>query len=200
MSISDDPSSARSSGNDPPAPPVEVIDLPQSRIATLFPGGQGSLENFTKSAIEIVKAGPTPAAPVVIIQVFNFSDARIFMSTDNKNEFKGPVKAGVIGDVQTVHGDISGMKSTLLPQTLAALPAALDQLLAEMVRSAGTDTDRLLAVGKVAEAKKAAEANDAGGVLSALKAAGKWALEIAEKVGVKVASDAIATALGIAKL
>lgn len=201
MSISDDQSEASQSlGGEPPAPEPEVIDLPPAVVGSLLPCAQRSLENFAKNAIEIVKAGTSPAAPMVIIQVFNFSNARIVMSTDNKNEFKGPVSAGVIGEVQSVQGDISGMKISLSPQTLAELPPALNQLIAAMLQSAGTDADRLMAVGKVAEAKKAAEAGDAGGVASALKVAGKWALEIAEKIGVKVASEAIAAALGIAKL
>jgi hypothetical protein len=51
------------------------------------------------------------------------------------------------------------------------------------------------AIGAVAAAEKAASEGDSAGVLQHLKTAGKWSLEIAQKIAVPVAVEAIKNAL-----
>lgn len=52
-----------------------------------------------------------------------------------------------------------------------------------------------VAIGKVAEAEQAAKAGDDSKVAEHLKTAGQWALDVARKIGVPVAEDALRQAL-----
>jgi hypothetical protein len=54
-----------------------------------------------------------------------------------------------------------------------------------------------IAVGEIAKAEQAATSKDATKVVEYLKAAGQWALDIASKVGVPIAIEALKRAMGI---
>ena len=56
-----------------------------------------------------------------------------------------------------------------------------------------------MAIGNVAMAEKAAKEGDGPKALEYLKAAGKWALDTATKIGSSVASAAITKAIGVGK-
>lgn len=79
---------------------------------------------------------------------------------------------------------------------LPALAADLERLRSEM-KAVATEPDHDVAIGQVAAAEKAAKEGDAEGASNALKNAGKWALSVAEKIGVGVATQALKSALGI---
>jgi hypothetical protein len=78
----------------------------------------------------------------------------------------------------------------------ATLTSELATLRAAM-REAAATPDHDDALGEVAAAEKAAGRRDEAATFRHLKAAGKWALETSEKVGVGVAIAAIKYALGI---
>ena len=82
----------------------------------------------------------------------------------------------------------SGLDLPRLAQELARLRAAMKQ---ETEGTAEQDE----AIGAVAAAEKAAARGDGPTVLRHLKAAGKWTLGIAEKIGVAVAAEAIKRAM-----
>jgi hypothetical protein len=54
-----------------------------------------------------------------------------------------------------------------------------------------------VAIGAVAAAEQAAQQGDSLGALRRLRAAGSWALDIAQKVGLTVAERAIKIAMGL---
>ena len=74
---------------------------------------------------------------------------------------------------------------------LQALAAELRDLRSEMKRLSSDEAEHDVALGEVAKAEAAAKAGDTEGLRTALKSAGKWALEVAEKIGVGVAIAAI---------
>ena len=65
------------------------------------------------------------------------------------------------------------------------------------MRDEPDDPDRDIAIGNVAQAEKAARRHEPGPVVEHLRAAGKWAAGIAEKIGVGVAVVAIKAAIGV---
>jgi hypothetical protein len=86
---------------------------------------------------------------------------------------------------QQVHGGVDLPK---LAEELGRLGAAMKG------ETAGTrEEDK--AIGVVADAEDAAAKGDGSGALRYLKGAGKWALEVAEKVGVEVAVEALKRAV-----
>lgn len=88
----------------------------------------------------------------------------------------------------------SGNAPILSASDAESLTADLTRLRAGM-RAEATDVDHDLAVAAVAEAQKAAEAKDPATVTTKLRAAGTWALSIAEKLGLAAATEAIKRAL-----
>jgi len=58
------------------------------------------------------------------------------------------------------------------------------------------DAARLHSLTALAEAEEAAKSGDKSALLSKLKAAGDWALDVATKIGVTVAAKAIEVAIG----
>lgn len=82
-----------------------------------------------------------------------------------------------------------GVDLGALAEELARLRPAL--------KSAANTAEEDVAVGEVALAEVAAKQKDGPKALVHLRNAGRWALEVAEKVGVGVATAAIKTALGV---
>lgn len=79
---------------------------------------------------------------------------------------------------------------------LRELAVQLNTLQNEMQQSAKEDAD-YQSIAAVIEAKNAAGAGEGPSAMAALAKAGKWALGVAEKIGIGVAAGAIKTALGI---
>jgi hypothetical protein len=65
------------------------------------------------------------------------------------------------------------------------------------MRPEATASDQDAALGSVALAEQAASLGDGPSVLKNLQDAGKWALSVAEKIGVGLATAAVKTALGM---
>jgi hypothetical protein len=80
--------------------------------------------------------------------------------------------------------------------SLADLAQELQQLREAMERSATQPVEKL-ATGAVAAAEESAKQKDGPKVVEYLKTAGKWALSMAEKVGLDLAQEALKGALGL---
>ncbi len=80
---------------------------------------------------------------------------------------------------------------------MAPLAEALATLKQSMAGQA-TTTEHFNAIAAVSAAEDAARGGDKVGVIEKLKAAGSWALDVATKVGVEVATEAIKKASGLA--
>lgn len=99
------------------------------------------------------------------------------------------------GNIST-HGQVSG---TSLPvQDLSKLADEL-ALLRQAMKQEGTLPEHDIALGAVAAAERATREGDTASAASHLKSAGRWCLDIAGKIGVSVASEAIKSALSIGK-
>lgn len=68
-------------------------------------------------------------------------------------------------------------------------------LLRQAMRKEATSLEQDAAVGEIASAEYAAQKQDGPAVIQHLKTAGKWALDVAEKIGVNVATEALKAAL-----
>jgi hypothetical protein len=109
--------------------------------------------------------------------------------------------AGAVGpNAQATETTITENYGSLLQGVdLPALAAELDQLKREMFKQAGKtgDTDHFAAVTAISAAEDAARKNEASTVVEKLKSAGAWALDIASKIGVSVATEALKKAVGL---
>jgi hypothetical protein len=107
-------------------------------------------------------------------------------------------QAGAVGSQAHVHDVTFTQRWKQLEASvdLDKLADELRSLRAAMEREA-VEPGHQLAVGAVAAAEQSARQRDGARVLEYLKSGGKWALTVAEKVGVSVASEAIQGALGI---
>ena len=78
-------------------------------------------------------------------------------------------------------------------RTLAVELASLRQGMKQIA----TEPDHDIAIGQIAAAETAAKKGDADTVLRHLKSAGKWSFDVATKIGVSVASEAIKKSMGL---
>jgi hypothetical protein len=69
-------------------------------------------------------------------------------------------------------------------------------LRAELLKEA-KEPEHYTTIGTIASAETAAEKGDGPKALECLKAAGKWTLDVASKIGVSVATEAIKKSMGI---
>ncbi len=79
---------------------------------------------------------------------------------------------------------------------LVALASELARLQTAMENQAKQPSEKF-AVGAVAAAAESAEQKDGPKVMEYLKTAGKWALSVAQEIGVHLAAEALKTSLGI---
>jgi len=79
---------------------------------------------------------------------------------------------------------------------LTALASELEVLRQALKKEAATE-EHDVAVVDVGNAKKAAEAKDSAKLAESLKSAGKWALDVATKIGVSLATEAVKHSMGM---
>jgi hypothetical protein len=98
----------------------------------------------------------------------------------------------------------AGMQTRDINNTWSAPTIDLPRLAADLVElrramraEAKGEAEEDVALGEIAKAEAAARSGDQKGALQALKAAGKWAFSVAEKIGVGVAIAAMKPLLGV---
>jgi len=79
---------------------------------------------------------------------------------------------------------------------LTALGSELE-VLRQALKKEATTEDHDSAVADVGKAKKAAEAKDSAKLAESLKSAGKWAFDVATKIVVSLASEALKHSMGM---
>jgi hypothetical protein len=82
------------------------------------------------------------------------------------------------------------------PMDLAALASELETLRQALKKEAVSE-EHNIAVVDIGAAKRAAEAKDSEKLVESLKSAGKWALDVATKIGVSLATEAIKQSMGM---
>lgn len=113
----------------------------------------------------------------------------------NKYENKGVV--GAMGDNASADNSTFSQHVGVQfsEQEMAELAGELESLKKALIQDASTES--LSAAAAVSEAQESAEAKDGAKLSSALKKAGKWAFDVATKIGVTVAAAAIKKAAGL---
>lgn len=114
--------------------------------------------------------------------------------TMSRDTYNIPGQAGAVGPDARAHDNIfqqiqGGLDLIKLAEELARLRGALRQ-------EPEGPPEREEAIGAVAAAEKAARQSDGPAALRHLKAAGGWALGVAEKVGEPLAVEALKRAMG----
>ena len=103
---------------------------------------------------------------------------------------------GAIGDGAQAHNVVQVSNQTLGSIDIATLAGELSRLRAE-ARKEATEPEHDISVSELAKAEQAAKAGESSKVVEHLRAAGKWALEVATKIGTGVAIEAIKKSTGL---
>lgn len=101
-------------------------------------------------------------------------------------------QAGAVGPESHAHDMTFNQIGSRIEQSmdLTALASELE-VLRQALKKEATTEEHDIVVADVGKAKKAAEAKDPGKLAESLKSAGKWALDVATKIGVSLATEAI---------
>jgi hypothetical protein len=124
----------------------------------------------------------------VVIQI-----GEVYM--DSKYKITGG-NIGAVGDQAQAHNIVQVSNQTLGSIDMTNLASDLARLRAEARREA-TEPEHDIAVSEIAKAEKAAQEGVSSKVVEHLKAAGKWALDVATKIGTDVAVEAIKKSAGL---
>lgn len=103
---------------------------------------------------------------------------------------------GAVGDQAEAHDFTQVSNQTLGSIDMTALASELSRLRAE-ARKEATEPEHDIAVSEIAKAEQAAKEGQGSKVMEHLKSAGKWALDVATKIGTSVALEAIKKSTGL---
>jgi hypothetical protein len=144
------------------------------------------------------------AVPREIQQIiYNFGGIHgriIDMSTNTRSgdQYTVSGQAGAVGPGAHAHDmTFQQITETANKIDLKQLAADLSLLRAAMKKEQATTAEQDLAIGSVAAAEAAAAKGDGPGALQHLKAAGKWAFDVATHIGASLAAAALKGLLGI---
>lgn len=107
--------------------------------------------------------------------------------------------AGAVGpNAQATNTTITENYGSILQDVdLQALAPQLAQLKREMLKKVDGTTDQLAAIAAISAAEDAARKSERSTVAEKLKRAGIWAFDVASKIGVSVAAEALKEAIGL---
>jgi hypothetical protein len=117
------------------------------------------------------------------------------LNMESKYKITGGNQAAV-GDQAEGHVTTQVSNQTLGSIDMTALAAELSRLRAE-ARKEATEPEHDIAVSEIAKAEQAAKEGQGPKVMEHLKSAGKWALDVATKIGTSVALEAIKKSAGL---
>lgn len=107
-------------------------------------------------------------------------------------------QAGAVGPTAHAHDMTFNQVGGLIEKSmdLGQLSIELSKLRQAMTQDAN-DAEHYIAVGEIAKAEQAAKSKDTSKLTESLKTAGKWSLDVATKIGVSLASEAIKHSMGM---
>lgn len=149
---------------------------------------------FFLTELAVAKAKtPSPQPTSVVVNQFITGDYH--MSSD---QYHISGQAAAIGPNARVEGNTFVQQWTQAASDLD-LPALASELalLRAALRKEAQDIEHDQALASVASAEAAAKQSDGPATLKHLKSAGKWAFDVATKIGTTVAAKAIQNAIGI---
>lgn len=116
-----------------------------------------------------------------------------------RDKYENSGQAGAIGPHSRAH-DIQFLQQTWDQMGAGADPAILSDELGRLLvamKADAVEPEQFEALTAVSRAKVAAEGGDGPGALAMLKSAGKWAAEVANKIGTALATEAIKKSLNL---
>ncbi len=107
----------------------------------------------------------------------------------------GAVSGGIIAN--EIKGGIVQNNTTQTNSEQIDFDRAVSELnrLRKAMRDLDTEAEYVVATAEIQKAEQAAQQKDGEGLKSHLKEAGKWALDVATKIGVSLVSEMLKTAL-----
>src|SRR6266508_2945267 len=135
--------------------------------------------------------------PVVLNQKPNIylSEGDLNMSSDTYN-ISG--QAGAVGPNAHAHDMTFNQIGSRIENSMELTALAQElEVLRQALKKEATTEEHDSVVADVGKAKKAAEAKDSTKLAESLKSAGKWALDVATKIGVSLATEAIKQSTGM---
>ncbi len=205
---------------------INTVDGISALLGTFFRVGArialGSWEkDDTKALLGAIRfndnSTDAPAQLLHQVLVDKYTDESLLLLNHQQNEkLKLEVTQGdtyIMGDTHyNIHGNnssqiviapnssdinVNQVKSDInKSMDLLQLAVELSMLRQSMSQEA-TEMEHHIAVGNVAKAEQAAKAKDSSGVAEHLKSAGKWALDVAKKIGVSLASEVLKDSMGL---
>ncbi len=126
-----------------------------------------------------------------------YKNCTVFEATEMRDIYQAG-QAGAMGPRAQAENInfVQILRSAIGDSNLADLANDLERLRTAML-SESKNADQDEAVADVAEAEAAAKMGDAKGVFAFLKRAGKWAMDVATKIGTTVAAKAIEKSMGL---
>lgn len=159
-------------------------------------------QKIARRAIELLQQ-QVPDAKVSTVLVFEKgSNPTIVVAngaemTKYENEFRGPVGSVAQGEkAQAINlGNVSQAPAPEAAAYLSALGPELQKLL-EAMRTEKSEPEHEVEIGMVSAADAAIKKGDTSQAFDFLKRTGKWAFDVATKIGVSVAAEALKHATG----
>jgi hypothetical protein len=169
---------------------------------------QGILETefevFEEDFVELDKQNEVEAYAALLVDIasqrgnYEVGTRNFFvqeLNMESKYKITGGSQ-GAVGDQAEAHDFTQVSNQTLGSIDMTALAAELSRLRAE-ARKEATEPEHDIAISEIAKAEQAAKEGQSSKVMEHLKAAGKWALDVATKLGTSVALEAIKKSTGL---
>jgi hypothetical protein len=173
-----------------------IVDLSRLIADGIRPGERDSLLEMLRQAS--VRKNIVKKMAEYTQQIFNVGEMHMSFASEEYNVGGGAGAVGHQAHASTVNiaNYQQAWQSMQSKVDLGELASELGILKAKMVPQA-TSPQQFAALAEVASAQEAAEQKDGPTILSHLKRAGTWALDVAKEIGVTIASDVIKSSLGI---
>ena len=149
-----------------------------------------SAKNIQEVNLKILKAKKELKAIEALPEKDSDSTTNIIVNGSNINQINTGTN---IGDVNQYNGERSVFWNSI---DYKILEKELSSLHLEMKKRANTD-DQDIALAEIAKAKKAAKEKNIEKVIETLKFSGKWALDVATKIGTTLVAEALKIAFGL---
>jgi len=188
-------------------------DVPQEFQPGLVDRGEAtSLEEFLSQQFDLFEQNFLSAQGADVIERYVRMQVQAGVLAGNYEAGTRQVFIGAImGDQYNVSGQTAGVgpnahvHDVTFSQVWSQLASQIDlatlanelKRLRESMSAGAAEPEQLAAVGNVAAAEACARQGNGPKTIEYLRAAGKWTLGVAEKIGVELAKDAIKGALGM---
>lgn len=169
---------------------AEIGDLARKAEDNILPGECDALFN----ALRIIDVEKN-----ILKKVEDFAQQSfIFKEQIMGDKYNVSGQAGAVGSNAHAHDMTFNQLGSQIEKSVDLMQLAneLSKLRQAMMKES-TEVEHSIAVGEIAKAEQAAQSKDSSKIAEHLKSAGKWALDIASKIGVPIAVEALKRSMEI---